>query len=178
MRSRLPLCPSEVAAVAKSAPCCHASVVRWLHGVDGNQGTDKLIRAALEELDLHPTRMDPMARVDRETRQLVMPAVDTPPDNPPATPRGESGNGGQFGAGHQPHKRLVGESPNMGQPGDARSCPVGLDDSMSPTPTTPAGRSASIQRCRVRCELLDGTAVSADERPGHWWEERESEVTP
>ena len=90
MRSRLPLCPSEVAAVAKSAPCCHASVVRWLHGVDGNQGTDKLIRAALEELDLHPTRMDPMARVDRETRQLVMPAVDTPPDNPPATPRGEA----------------------------------------------------------------------------------------
>jgi hypothetical protein len=144
--------------VAKSAPCCHASVVRWLHGVDGNQGTDKLIRAALEELDLHPTRMDPMARVDRETR--------------------ESGNGGQFGAGHQPHKRLVGESPNMGQPGDARSCPVGLDDSMSPTPTTPAGRSASIQRCRVRCELLDGTAVSADERPGHWWEPRPEEGTP
>lgn len=203
MRSRLPLCPSEVAAVAKSAPCCHASVVRWLHGVDGNQGTDKLIRAALEELDLHPTRLDPMARVDRETRQLVMTAVDTPPaespahtiaawqdwykravgdrfdhveniavalgrepepldtppDNPPATPRGESGNGGQFGAGHQPHKRLVGESPNMGQPGDARSCPVGLDDSMSPTPTAPVGRSATIQRCHVTVTGPDGKAI-------------------
>lgn len=47
-------------------------------------------------------------------------------------------------AGQQPPKRLLGVSPNMGQPGEVRSCPVGLDDCTSPTPTTPAGRSASI----------------------------------
>ena len=49
-----------------------------------------------------------------------------------------------FGAGRQPHKCLSGDSPNMGQPGGTRSCPVGLDDSTSSTPTAPAGRSATF----------------------------------
>ena len=200
---RLPLTPAQVDAVAQGTPCAPATVRRWLHGYDGHRCQDAAIVAALARLDLHPTRLDPMARVDRETRQLVMTAVDTPPaespahtiaawqdwykravgdrfdhveniavalgrepepldtppDNPPVSPRGESGNGGQFGAGHQPHKRLVGESPNMGQPGDARSCPVGLDDSMSPTPTAPVGRSATIQRCHVTVIGPDGKAI-------------------
>ena len=143
---RLPLCPVDVQRVARAAPCCAASVVRWLHGVAGNAGTDKLIRAALLELDLHPVRQDPLAAVDRETAQLVMAVVAIAPANPPATPLDESGNGGQIPsvAGRQPPKRLVGDSPNMGQPGEFRSCPVGLDDCTSPTPTLPAGRSATF----------------------------------
>lgn len=198
---RLPLGPVDVGRVATAAGVCEQTVRRWLHGIGGHQAQDRAIRAALDQLDLHPVRRDPMQRVDQETTQLLIPVVDIAPDNPPATTRGESGNGGQFGAGRQPHKRLSGESPNMGQPGDARFCLPGLDDSTSPTPGTPAERSAPFmppptldevaelvapyvrpaapaQRCRVTCELPDGTAVTADERPGHWWEPRPEEGAP
>ena len=122
---RLPLAPVDVQRVARAAPCCTASVVRWLHGVDGNAGTDKLIRAALLELDLHPTRLDPLARVDRETRQLVMPAVDTPMDNPPASPRGDGGNGGQIYSATPPSS--TGESAGAITGTVEYACPGGRD---------------------------------------------------
>jgi hypothetical protein len=78
-------------------------------------------------------------------------------------------------AGQQPPKRLLRVSPTMGQPGEVRSCPVGPDDCMSPTPTTPAGRSASKPKPlpRLKLELPDG--VEAPEPDGrHWYEERTS----
>ena len=201
---RLPLCPVDVQRVARSAPCCAASVVRWLHGVDGNAGTDKLIRAALLELDLHPVRQDPLAAVDRETAQLECTGAEFVAAAQAAIePRSDEELAdicAEFGAGHQPHKRLSGESPNMGQPGDARFCLPGLDDSTSPTPGTPAERSAPFvppptldevaelvapyvrparaKRCRVTCELPDGTTAPADEQPGHWWEPRPEEGAP
>ena len=59
-------------------------------------------------------------------------------------------------AGQQPPKRLLGASPTMGQPGEVRSCPVGLDDCTSPTPTRPTGRPATIpRRCRVTVLVVD-----------------------
>jgi hypothetical protein len=66
-----------------------------------------------------------------------------------------------------------GVSPTMGQPGEVRSCPVGLDDCTPPTPTLPAGRSAAHPRPRLVFELPAG--VAAPEPDGrHWYEERES----
>ena len=77
-----------------------------------------------------------MAEVERETRQLIMPVVDAAQIPSPAAAGTE--------AGHQPPQRLVGVSPTLGQPGEVRSCPVGLGDCTSQTPTAPAERSAPV----------------------------------
>ena len=131
---RLPLGPVDVSRVAIAAGTCEATVRRWIHGIDGHRCQDAAIAAALVRLDLHPARLDPMAAAELPpVAQLVLPAVEQIPSEP----------------GRQPAKRLSRVSPTMGQPGEVRSCPVGLDDSIAPTPTARAGRSAPIRRCRV-----------------------------
>jgi len=47
----------------------------------------------------------------------------------------------------------------------------------APPPTGPPS-GVGPYRCRVTCELPDGTTAPADERPGHWWEPRPEEGTP
>ena len=77
---RLPLTPYQVGCVVAAShhTVCVATVTRWLHGHDGHRAQDAAIVAALAQLDLHPVRRDPMAEVERETRQLVLAAVDVP----------------------------------------------------------------------------------------------------
>ena len=72
---RLPLTPAQVGLVSVASGCCHATVQRWLKGHDGHRAQDNAIREALRGLDLHPVRLDPMARVDQETAQLLMEAA-------------------------------------------------------------------------------------------------------
>jgi hypothetical protein len=170
--------------------------VRWLHGVDGNQGTDKLIRAALAALGLHPLR-GTIARAAATLpgdAQMDLPTVDTPLSHPPAPPRGESGIGGQTDVPPMPPELPSPGAENVGlkaaleraQRGArwlesrqnasiADTATDGERGGCGPQKSSPPARR---DRCHVRLELPDGTAIPADERPAHWWEPRPEEETP
>ena len=141
---RLPLGPADVARVAESAPCCRASVVRWLHGVAGNPGIDKLIRAALLELDLHPARLDPMATLP-PVAQLDLPVVESVLI-PGREAGGSSPPGGRAIGPHSSAARVPG--------------PESVVSIAAPPPTGPRGGVCpSKSRCRVTVLMPDGSVA-------------------
>jgi hypothetical protein len=125
MSERLPLLANRIAEVARAALVSELTVRRYRR-MSGDGVTPR-----------HALRRAQEAAITRAIRELPAEAQLQIPSV----------------AGCQPPKRLAGVSPNMGQPGEVRSCPVGPDDCMSPTPTTPAERSAPI---------LDGIQVVVD----------------
>ena len=121
MSERLPIPAARVADVANDALVSKLTVLRYRRRNDDGTPTCHLLRATEAAITKAAWELP-------KDKQLEIPSV----------------------AGQQPPKRLLGVSPNMGQPGEVRSCPVGLDDCTSPTPTRPTGRPATIPKhCRV-----------------------------
>ena len=142
---RLEIAKSDIARVAQAAQVCRAVVVRYRAGANIRRAQEAAITMAV-------------ADVDREAKQLGLPVVEFPgravAGLSPAGSLGRGSHSSATRAGGQEPLSSVGavagrinpraDSPNMGQPGESRSCPPGLGDYMSPTPGTPAGRSAPI----------------------------------
>lgn len=148
---RLPLGPVDVSRVAIAAGTCEATVRRWIHGIDGHRCQDAAIAAALDQLDLHPVRLDPRAAATLPpVAQVELPvdiAVDGRVDNPPASPRDDAGNCGQK------HTRIVARNGTVFLMPPECVPPGNLDPVASiaapPPPETPAPRCTSKSRCHV-----------------------------
>ena len=61
---------------------------------------------------------------------------------------------------------------------DGRCHNVAHQDGLCKTHLRMAGKLSCVECAGARCELPDGTALPADERPAHWWQPRTEEGTP